>query len=230
MSLVPGNLERLERLIGADGLSKLSSVSVLVIGVGGVGGYAVEVLARSGIGRIVVIDHDIIDITNLNRQIISLNSTVGKNKVDVLKERINDINASIEVEAKKEFVTDENIRDFLADIDYVIDACDTINTKLAIIKHCKELNIPFISCMGTGNKMDPSKLKLMDIRKTTYDALAKKVRKYVIDEKIKGKVMVVCSDEEKYSSNVNKPIPSNAFVPATAGILCGSYIVNEVVK
>ena len=225
-----GNLERFEKLIGSEGIKKLSSTSVLVIGVGGVGGYAVEVLARSGIGKIVVVDHDIIDVTNLNRQIISLNSNIGRDKVEVIKERINDINPNIEVVSLKVFATADNVKELLNEVDYVVDACDTLNTKLVLIKYCQEMEIPFISCMGTGNKMNPSKLKITDIRKTSYDPLAKKIRKYVTDEQIKGKIMVVCSDEAKYISDATKPIPSNAFVPATAGILCGSYIVNEIVK
>ena len=222
------SLYRLEQLIGNDKLSKLSNTSVLVIGVGGVGGYAVEVLARSGVGHIVVADHDIVDITNLNRQIIALNSTIGRNKVEVIEERINDINPDIKVTAHKLFVDENNLGELMDNVDYVIDACDALPTKLALIKYCTENNIPFIASMGAGNKMDPTAFKILDIRKTSYDPLAKKIRKYVLDEKIKGSIPVVCSTEEKYSENV-KPIPSNAFVPATAGILCGSYIVNKII-
>jgi len=225
---VTNSLYRLEQLIGNDKLSKLSNTSVLVIGVGGVGGYAVEVLARSGVGHIVVADHDIVDITNLNRQIIALNSTIGRNKVEVIEERINDINPDIKVTAHKLFVDENNLGELMDNVDYVIDACDALPTKLALIKYCTENNIPFIASMGAGNKMDPTAFKILDIRKTSYDPLAKKIRKYVLDEKIKGSIPVVCSTEEKYSENV-KPIPSNAFVPATAGILCGSYIVNKII-
>ena len=221
-------LYRLEQLIGSDKISKLSNSSVLVIGVGGVGGYAVEVLARSGVGHIIVADHDVVDITNINRQIIALNSTIGKYKVDLIKERINDINPDIKVTAHKLFVDENNLSTVISNVDYVIDACDALPTKLALIKYCTSNDISFISSMGAGNKMDPTKFKIMDIRKTSYDPLAKKIRKYVVGEKIKGSVPVVCSTEEKYSENI-KPIPSNAFVPATVGILCGSYLINKII-
>jgi len=221
-------LYRLEQLVGIDNINKLSTSSILVIGVGGVGGYAVEVLARSGVGNIIVADHDAVDITNINRQIIALNSTIGKNKVDVIKERVNDINPSINVTTHKLFVDEDNLSAIINDVDYVIDACDALATKLAIIKYCTDNSIPFISSMGAGNKMDPTKFNIMDIRDTSYDPLAKKIRKYVVDEGIKMSIPVVCSNEPKYSEN-SKPIPSNAFVPATVGILCGSYIINKII-
>ena len=223
------NLDRFANLIGNDKLSVIRNARVLVIGIGGVGGYTVESLARSGVGYIHIVDYDKVDDTNVNRQIIALNSTVGQNKVEVMKNRIKDINPSIEVVATNIFVNESNIEDFIKDVDFVVDACDTVATKLALILACKKFNIPFISCMGTGNKMDPTRLKIMDIRKTSYDPLAKKMRKFVKDNKVKGKVMVICSDEPKYSE-VSTPIPSNAFVPAIAGLLATSYVINEIIK
>ena len=223
------NLIRFEKLIGSKQLELLKSARILVIGIGGVGGYVVESLVRSGIGHIHIVDHDKIEETNLNRQIIALHSTLGSYKVDVMKERIKDINPEALVVSNNSFVDENNINDLVKDIYCVIDACDTVATKISIIKTCKEKNIPFISCMGTGNKMDLTRLKIMDIRKTSYDPLAKKIRKFVKDNKISGKVMVVCSDEERYSE-VTKPIPSNLFVPAAAGLLISSYVINEIIK
>lgn len=223
------NLKRFESLIGSNNLNKLINSKILVIGIGGVGGYVVESLARSGIGHIYIADHDVVDETNLNRQIIALHSTIGQYKVDVMKKRIHDINPNIDVVGIKEFVNHENVEDLIKDMDFVVDACDTVATKLDVITICKKLNIPFISCMGTGNKMDPSRLRIIDIRKTSYDPLAKRIRKFVKDNRIAGKVMVVCSDEVKYS-NCTTPIPSNSFVPASAGLLISSYVINEIIK
>lgn len=223
------NLRRFENLIGSDNLKKIINSKVLVIGIGGVGGYTVESLARSGVGHIHIVDYDLVDETNLNRQIIALHSTIGKYKVDVMKERINNINPNIEVTTSKVFVDEKNIDDLIKGVDFVVDACDTVVTKLSIILTCKKLTVPFISCMGTGNKMDPTKLKIVDIRKTSYDPLAKKIRKIIKDNKINGKVMVICSDEPKYS-DVTSPVPSNSFVPATAGLLAASYVINEIIK
>lgn len=223
------NLERFKSLIGEDKLNKLLNAKVLIIGIGGVGGYTAESLARSGVGEIHLVDHDIVDETNINRQVIALYSTIGKNKVDVMSERINDINLNINVVSHKLFVDETNIDSLIKGVDFVVDACDTVSTKLSIILTCKKYDVPFISCMGTGNKMNPSKLKIMDIKNTSYDPLAKKIRKFVKDNRIKGKVMVVCSDEEKYCE-VTTPIPSNSFVPTTAGLLASSYVINEIIK
>jgi len=222
-------IERFENLIGKNNLRKLQDSKVLIVGVGGVGGYTAESLARSGIGNIHIVDFDIVDETNINRQIIALYSTIGKYKVDVMKERINDINPCINITCTKAFIDESNIESYVKDVDFVVDACDTLKTKISIIITCKKYNIPFISCMGTGNKMDPTRLKIIDIRKTSYDPLAKKIRKFVKDNRIYGKIMVVCSDEAKFSK-INTPIPSNSFVPATAGLLASSYVINEIIK
>lgn len=223
------NLIRLESLIGLEKLNIIKSKTVLIIGIGGVGGYAAEIIARSGVGNIVLIDPDKVDESNLNRQLVSLYSNIDKYKVDIMSDRIKDINPDINVTVYKEFITEENLNIYVNKVDYIIDACDTVLTKMAIIETCNRLNIKLISCMGTGNKIDPTRLKIIDIKKTQYDPLAKKIRKFVNEKKIIGKIMVVCSDEEKYSSN-HKPIPSNAYVPATAGILLASYVINDIVK
>lgn len=222
---------RLEKIIGTSSLEKLKNTTVMIIGIGGVGGYTVEALVRSGIQKLILIDHDIIDITNKNRQLIALNSTLGRKKVEVMKERILDINEECQVEVLDVFLdsssTDEYIKKYHPD--YIVDACDTITTKKEIITSCIKENISFISSMGTGNKLDPSKLKISDIRKTSYDPLAKIMRKWISDQKIKEKVLVLWSDEVPISTHDRVP-GSTSFVPSSAGLLIASYIINDIIK
>ena len=221
-------LDRLELLIGKDNIDKIKNTKVLIIGIGGVGGYTLESLVRSGIENITIVDYDKIDVTNLNRQIISLNSNIGNYKVEEAKKRIEDINKKCNVKIIKEKISLDNF-DILniEKYDYVIDACDTVEVKKEIIRRCLKNNIKFISSMGTGFKLDPSKLKIMDVRKTSYDPIAKIIRHMVKEEKLKGKIMVVSSTEEKKSNS--KVIASNAFVPAIAGLMCTSYVINDIV-
>ena len=220
--------ERLELLVH-DKIKDIYNKTVLIIGLGGVGSYAVEALVRSGISNLIIVDNDTISLTNLNRQLMTYHSNIGKFKTDEIEKRIKDINPNANIIKITEFIDMNNINKlFEYKIDYVVDACDTLMVKLELIRICKRKNIKLISCMGTGNKMDPTKLKITDIRKTSYDPLAKKIRKMVKDEKINGKVMVVCSDEEG-KVKINKEIPSNSFVPATAGLLCASYVINDIV-
>ena len=220
--------ERLELLIG-DKIKMIKKVKVLVIGLGGVGSYAVEGLVRSGISNITIVDSDKIDISNLNRQLMTYKNNIGNYKTDEIEKRILSINENANVKKVTKFIDLSNINElFTNNYDYIVDACDTIAVKMELIKISKRKNIKLISCMGTGNKMDPTKLKIMDIRKTNYDKIAKLIRKMVRDEKIKGKVMVVCSDEKGYVK-VKDTIPSNSFVPATAGLLCASYVINDIV-
>ncbi len=219
------------KLIAGDGkFNLIKQTTVLVLGVGGVGSYTVESLVRSGIGRIIIVDNDKVDITNLNRQLMTLHSNIGKYKVDVLESRIKDINPNCEVIKINDFITSENINDlFNYNIDYVIDACDTVDTKKSLIRECIKRKIKFISCMGTGNKLEPSKLEIIDIRKTSYDPLARIIRKMIKDEKIKDKVMVVASTEQSIKRDTNI-IGSNSYVPASAGLLCASYVINDIIK
>lgn len=220
--------ERLELLI-QDKINDIYNKKVLVLGLGGVGSYAVEALVRSGISNLIIADNDTISLTNLNRQLMAYHTNIGNFKTDEIEKRILSINPNAKVTKITEFIDMNNINNlFNVHIDYVVDACDTLMVKLELIRICKKKNIKLISSMGTGNKMDPTRLKIMDIRKTSYDPLAKKIRKMVKDEKINGKVMVVCSDEEP-KVKIDKEIPSNSFVPATAGLLCASYIINDIV-
>lgn len=219
--------ERFELLIG-NKINDIKNKNILVVGLGGVGSYTVESLIRSGIENITLIDNDIIDITNLNRQLMTNTTNVGKYKTEVFESRIKLINPNVKITKKTLFLNDDNIDDILTkDYDYVVDACDTVKTKLSLIKRCNELDVKLISAMGTGNKMDPAKIKITDIYKTEYDPLAKIIRRECRKLRIK-KLPVVCSFEKPIKQNIKK-IPSNSFVPATAGLLITSYIINDIV-
>ncbi len=219
--------DRLELLIG-DKIDILKNKTVLLIGLGGVGGHAFEVLVRSAIGTIIVADADKIDETNLNRQLLTNLNNIGKFKVDAAQKHQEMINPNCQIIKVPEFINAENIeRLFDRHIDFVIDAIDTIATKKLIIKHCKKNNIKFISVMGMGNKMHPELLEITDIKNTSYDPLAKEIRKFVKEEKINGQVPVVFSKEKPIKTG---KIGSNAFVPSAAGIFASSYVINELIK
>ena len=222
--------QRFEKIIGRSNLNLLAKKSVLILGCGGVGGYVCEALVRSGIGTLILVDYDVVDTTNINRQIIALESTIGKKKVDVVEERIKDINSDCKVIKIDEFISPNNI-DVLFEnqIDFFVDACDTITTKKEVIKQCINNNINFISSMGTGNKLDPSKLEIVDIRKTVNDPLARIIRKYIKEEKINKKVMVLSSRELPIKTGDRVP-GSSAFVPSSAGLMIAGYIVKMILK
>ena len=222
--------DRLEKLIGINNINLLHSKTVLVIGLGGVGGMAVETLIRNGIENIILVDNDKVDITNKNRQIIALDSTIDKLKVDAFEERIKNINDRVKIVKINDFIIKDNIDEiFKLKFDYLIDACDTISTKILLIKKCLENNIKFISSCGTGNKFDMTKLKVIDIKKTSYDPIAKVIRKKLKDDNIKGKVMVVSSDEMPIKTNSKAPF-SYSVVPNTAGIMLADYIIKDIVE
>jgi tRNA A37 threonylcarbamoyladenosine dehydratase len=221
--------ERLELLIGKDNVNKLNNTKVLVIGLGGVGGILTETLVRNGIKDITIIDNDTVDITNKNRQIIALDSTVGKNKADVMKERLLDINKDCNVTVISEFIDSNNI-DLLFNnpVDYVVDACDTVSTKILLIEECLKRNIKILSSMGMGKKTDLSKLKIMDIRKTSYDKIAKVVRKKLRDDGINEKIMVLSSDEEPVDTKEN--IGSYSPLTSAAGLLMADHVIKDIIK
>ena len=219
--------DRLKILIG-NKIDTLKNKTIMVIGLGGVGGHAFEALVRSGIENIIVIDCDIIEITNLNRQALAYKETIGKSKVEVAKKMAQNINPNCKIKDIKLFLNKENIDSlFNIKIDFVIDAIDTIDTKKLIIKKCLNEKIPFVSVMGTGNKMHPELLEIDDIRKTEYHPIAKIIRKMVKDEKIKGNIPVIFSKEKPL---VKGKIGSNAFVPATAGLIAASYVINKLLE
>ena len=187
---------RNELAVGQEGLERLQHTTVAILGVGGVGSFAAEACARSGIGRIILVDKDNVDITNINRQLVAYLSTVGKSKSAVMKERIADINPACEVIDMHMFYTEETYEQFFAQgIDYVIDASDTVMYKIHIMKECLKRNIPIISSMGAANKMDPTRFKIADISQTHTDPLAKIIRTKLRKEGIKKGVTVVFSDE-----------------------------------
>ena len=224
------NFDRLEKVIGSESLQLLRQKRVLILGCGGVGGYVIESLARSGIGTLILVDYDTIDETNINRQIIALSSNIGEKKVDAFEKRIKDINGDCNVIKIDQFIDRENISSlFDLSFDYFVDACDTISTKKELIRECLKREIPFISSMGTGNKLDPTKLEIIDLRKTKNDPIARILRKFVKDEKIQGKIMVLCSQEVPISVGDRTP-GSTSFVPPAAGLIIGSYIVRKFIE
>lgn len=224
-------LNRTEALIGKENITKLQNSNVIVFGLGGVGSYVVEGLVRSGIQNICIVDKDIVDITNINRQLIADSETIGKNKVDAQEERILKINKSAKVIKIKEFVNKNNIEEIMksySHIDYVIDAIDTVSSKLEIIKYCYQNNINIISSMGSGNKLDASKFEITDIFKTSVCPLAKVMRKELKKLDIKS-LTVLYSKEEPIKTNLDTPA-SISFVPSVAGLLIAGKVVKDLIK
>ncbi len=223
------DLSRLELLIGTEKIEKLKEKTIFILGLGGVGGYAFESLVRSGFEHFVLADFDTFSSSNLNRQLACTKDTIGQKKVDVYQKRAKTINPQVTIETITEKVTISTLRQILSKkIDFVLDACDDLKIKEELIRLKSEKHFSMISSMGTGNKRYPEKLEICELQKTSYDPIAKRLRKMMKDEKIKEKVMVVYSKEEKIKKQIHT-IPSACFVPATAGILCASYIFNSVV-
>lgn len=221
---------RLELLIGKEKLSVIKQKHVLVVGLGGVGGYVVEGLIRSGVEHLTIVDFDEVECTNLNRQIIALSSTIGKKKVDLIKERCLDINSDAVVDSKVLFVDESNLEEvFDKKYDYVIDACDTIKTKKLLIRQCLLTETPIISCLGTARKLDPKQLEIVDIKKTSYDPLAKILRKYMKEEFPTQKLMVLSSKEPPQKME-DGSLASFVFVPATAGLLIAQFVISQFIQ
>ncbi|MGN0459633.1 MAG: ThiF family adenylyltransferase [Ruminococcus sp.] len=226
---------RTELLIGDDGVDKLKNSRVAVFGVGGVGGYVVEALARSGVGTIDIVDNDDVSLTNINRQIIALHSTVGRPKVDVMEERIRDISPSTVVNKYNCFFLPENSDKFdFRRYDYVVDAIDTVTGKIELAVKCKEFNVPLMSSMGAGNKLDPTAFKVTDIFKTKVDPLARVMRNALKKRGIK-KLKVVYSEETPLTplpsdeETSKKVVPgSTAFVPSVAGLIIAGEVIKDI--
>ena len=219
---------RLELLVG-EKISKIKNLKVLIIGVGGVGGYAAESLARCWVSSITIVDYDRIDITNINRQIIALHSTIGKKKVDVLSTRIKDINPNCQVKTYDLFIDSNNIQlIFDADYDYILDCCDTIKSKELIIREAVKRKIKIIYSMGAGFKLDPSKISIAKLKNTSYDKIASILRKNLKDQKECLEIPVVYSTESVFKHD--KIIGSNSFIPSMFGLFMTSYIINDIVK
>lgn len=222
-------------LFGNDAMEKLKDSHVAVFGVGGVGSFSVEALVRSGIGEITIIDFDTVDVTNINRQLPALNSTVGKLKTDVLKERILDINPHIKLNVfSTKYLPENSFEFFESNYDYVIDAIDIVTSKIHLIQTCKQKNIPIISSMGMGNKIDPTKIKITDLSKTSMCPLAKVMRKELKDRGI-TKLDVVYSDEkprkpvESISAVGKREVAAScAFVPSVSGLFMTSFVIRKL--
>lgn len=246
------SLSRTELLIGKESLDKLSSSKVVVLGIGGVGSYAVEALARAGVGTLILVDDDAVCLTNLNRQIIAEYSTIGKAKVEVMKERILQINKKCNVITHKTFITEENIPEIITeDVDYVVDAIDTVSSKIALAVWCQEHNVRLISSMGTGNKMDPTQFKIADVYDTKVCPLAKVMRyelkrkgvnklkvlyseekpiKPRLDEVITCKEGCVCTGESSKKCAMKRQIPGSiSFVPPVAGLIIGGEVIKDLI-
>lgn len=239
---------RTELAIGPEGLEIMKNSTVAVLGIGGVGSIAVEALARTGVGRIILIDKDAVDITNINRQIHALTTTIGQKKADLMVERVKLINPECEAIALNMFYTEETYEElFKYKLDYVIDASDTIWYKIHLIKQCLTRGIPLISSMGAANKMDPTKFQVADISKTTMDPIARVIRQKLRKEGIKKGVKVVFSTEQPMKPRqdvtdkivpenapeirkAKQPPASNAFVPPVAGLIMVSVAVRELLE
>ena len=238
---------RNELAIGKEGIELLKNSTVAVLGIGGVGSFAAEALARSGVGRLVLVDKDDVDITNVNRQIHALLSTVGQQKVELMRDRVKEINPDCEVIALKMFYTEETYEQFFSyNLDYVIDASDTIMYKIHLMKECLKRNIKIISSMGAANKMDPTRFQIADISKTHTDPLAKVIRTKLRKEGITKGIPVVFSDEspiviredvrkevgndEAEIRKAKMPPSSNAFVPSVAGLIAASWVVRDILR
>lgn len=218
---------RTELLIGAEGMERLARARVAVFGIGGVGGYAVEALARSGIGTLALIDHDKVSVTNLNRQIFALHSTLGKYKVDVAKERILDINPKAQVHVHKVFYLPDTAAQFDFTVyDYVVDAIDTVTGKIALAERAQAAGVPVISSMGAGNKMDPSAFQVADIYQTSVCPLAKVMRRELKKRGIE-KLKVVYSKEPPLQTH-SPVVGSNAFVPSAAGMVLAAEVIRDL--
>lgn len=223
--------ERTEIILGKEAIEKLNNAKVAIFGLGGVGSFVSEGLARVGVENFILVDNDTISVTNLNRQIIATKSTIGKYKVDIMKDRILDINSNAKVEIYKEFFMPESSHEMIDEsIDFIVDAVDTVTAKIELAVTANKLNIPIISAMGTGNKIDPTKFEVTDIYKTQVCPLAKVMRKELRSRGIK-KLKVVYSKEETRKNNTStSEIGSVSFVPSVAGLIIAGEVTKDLIK
>ncbi len=234
-------LQRSELLIKNEGIEKLKNANVLVVGLGGVGSFAAEFLARAGVGNLTIVDGDTVDITNVNRQLPALHSTVGKNKVEVVAERILDINPEVQLVPINEFLSPERMDEMLENnkFDYVLDCIDSVSPKLALIKACRRRKIKIVSSMGAGGKMDPSKVMVRDLSKTNNCYLAKQIRKRLKKEGITKGFRCVFSTEIQNEDSLKLTDGSNfkksfygtiSYMPALFGLNAAAEVINYLVK
>lgn len=225
------NNERSALLLGNEALEILKNKTVLVVGIGGVGSFCVEALARTGIGHLILVDKDKVESSNINRQLLATTETIDQVKVIVMKKRIQTLNPECKVDTYDCFYDcsmDEKI--FSQKIDFVIDCIDSIKSKQDLAMTCIQRDIPFLSSMGTARRLDPSKLEIMELEKTSYDPIAKRMRNWKRKNKIRNKIWVVCSTEPPRPVEAGKPLPSMIFVPASAGLLLASECVKKLIN
>lgn len=225
------NNERSALLLGNEALEILKNKTVLVVGIGGVGSFCVEALARTGIGHLILVDKDKVESSNINRQLLATMETIDQVKVAVMKKRIQTLNPEYKVDMYDCFYDcsmDEKI--FSQKIDFVIDCIDSIKSKQDLAMACIQRDIPFLSSMGTARRLDPSKLEIMELEKTSYDPIAKRMRNWKRKNKIRNKIWVVCSTEPPRPVEAGKPLPSMIFVPASAGLLLASECVKKLIN
>lgn len=224
------NNERSALLLGNEALEILKNKTVLVVGIGGVGSFCVEALARTGIGHLILVDKDKVESSNINRQLLATTETIDQVKVIVMKKRIQTLNPECRVDTYDCFYDcsmDEKI--FSQKIDFVIDCIDSIKSKQDLAMACIQRDIPFLSSMGTARRLDPSKLEIMELEKTSYDPIAKRMRNWKRKNKIRNKIWAVCSTEPPRPVEAGKPLPSMIFVPASAGLLLASECVKKLI-
>ncbi len=228
---------RMEILLGEEGVNKLAAAKIAVFGLGGVGSYVVEALARCGVGSLTLVDHDTVSATNINRQLFALRSTVGRSKVMVAKDRIRDIDENILVHTYETFYNEDTAGMFdFHTFDYIVDAIDTVTSKLLLIEHAKACNVPILSCMGTGNKLNPFRFEITDISKTSVCPLAKVMRMELRKRGIrKVKVLyskekpIKVSDTEEKKGRTDRPVPGSvSFVPSVAGLMIAGEVVRDI--
>lgn len=229
---------RTELLIGTEGLEKLKNATIMVLGVGGVGSHCIEALARSGVGKLILVDNDKVSQTNINRQSIAYKSTVGEYKTKLIKDRIWDINPAADVVTYEMFILPENLHEiFKGKVDYIIDAIDTVTAKLALVEYAKEHEIPIISCMGTGNKLHPELFEITDISKTSVCPLCKVMRKELKNRGIyhlkvlysKEKPLDTSGADTGEDKGMRRSLPGSiAFVPPVAGLMIAGQVIREI--
>lgn len=223
-------------LLGEEGVEKLKKSRVAIFGIGGVGGYVAEALARSGVGALDLIDKDVVSVSNINRQIIALHSTVGRKKTEVMAERVKDINPAIDVRTYDVFYLPETANEFdFSSYDYVVDAIDTVSGKIALVEQANRANIPVISSMGAGNKLDPTAFEVVDISKTSVCPLARVMRRELKKRGIEHLKVVYSKEEPRASActdeETGKAIPGSiAFVPSVVGLILAGEVIKDLVK
>lgn len=235
------SLDRIKLLIGKEKLNTIDNATVVIFGCGGVGAMCAESLVRHGVGHMILVDFDVVSITNINRQIHATTKTIGEKKIVALSNRLHDINPSCFIETKDVFVDASNVESILNnDVDVIVDAIDTVTSKLLIIEHAQKYNIPLISCMGMGNRMDPTQVSIMQLRRTFNDPLAKVMRYECRKRNLNDKMLVVSSTEIPIKQNTvvqestilkqSKPPASGSFVPLAAGLACGHQVIKYLIE